>query len=287
MKKLFRLELVAAAALFSAVTAFAADAEEGAKLPAKYQRIVDRYPFGAPPAGFDPMSETVNDKSSAAAAQAAEEIPLSQQQEALQKSVTATAIVFDRLTGTPWLGFTDTSNAKSPHSHYVQLGASEDGWKVLEINLDEKTAKLAKDGVEIDVKVGAAPEKATVADAKRETPKSGASGRSPLLAGGATVKEGGGTSMASLRRQRQEREAAQQKQLEEERKARQAEMEENRRKQEEETARREQERAEREAERAAEREEYNQRVKNLAAALEEQMEANRNRRAEEEAQADE
>ena len=100
------------------------------------------------------------------------------------------------------------------------------------------------------------------------------------------------SSLASLRRQRIERDAAQRQQLEEARRARVAALDAARRQQEEterqraaaraeDDSRRAQEREEREAERAAEREEYNQRVKNLAAQLEAQMIENRRKRLEE------
>ncbi len=275
--------------IVAAGVAMADDATDA--LPAKYRRVVDRFPFGEPPPGFDPMATMTNERGGAAAAAAAEpEIPLTEQQEALQKTVVATAIVFDRLSGKPWLGFTDTSNPKAPKPHYVQMGAVEDGWRVVDVDMAKKTAKLAKGEVEIEVEVGAQPAKQQ-ADTRRgglggRRPAGAApAARSPLLVGGAQQGKGG-TSMASLRRQRQEREAAQRRQFEEERKARLAADEEAQRRREEDEKRRAQERAEREAERQAEREEYNQRVKNLAAALEEQMAANSRKKDEDDEEDD-
>lgn len=236
------------------------------------------------------MSQTASGRGDPSQQEAAEpEIPLSQQQEALQRTVVATAIVFDRVTGTPWLGFSDTSNSKSPQAHYVQLGMSEDGWTVVDIDMAKKTARLSKDDVEIDVVVGARPEKpAPAAGARRPGGSVPASGRSPLLSAGAKPAGQSArnepTSLQSLRQQRLARENAQREQIAEERKARLAADEEARRQKEEDDKRRAQERADREAELAAERaerEENNQRLKNLQAALEEQMAARRKQMAEE------
>lgn len=289
-------------AFILAVLVLPAVAEEASVvLPEKYQAVVERYPFGQPPEGFDPLSATPQRYEETGEAGAAEpEIPLTQQQEALQRSVVATALVFDRTTGNPWLGFSDLSNPKAPQSHYVQLGMSEDGWTVVDVDMNRKTAKLSKDDVEIEVVVGARkePEKPAPgggAGGRRlgggTTMAGGTSGRSPLLGQPQQQRADQPATLQSMRQRRLERESAQRQLLEAERKANQEAVEETRRllaenerkakEREEDDSRRAQERAEREAERAAEREEYNQRVKNLAAQLEAQMVENRRKRLEE------
>ena len=253
-----------------------------------YQPIIDRCPFGQPPPDFDPTSSPTASGSSQGVDEAAPEVPLSQQQEALQKSVNATALLIDS-TRTVWVGFSDLSDPKSPRTHYMAVGTSEDGWLAKSADPEKKTVTLEKDGVEIEVVVGAGSSTGAKADAAGAGQQSrrgfnGGRGpmRSPLLSGRGGEGGDGGRSMRSLRQMRRDREEAEALQVAEARKAREEAQAEERKRREEEEKQREQEKAEREAERAAEREEYRERLKNLAADLEKRMEENRKAESERE-----
>ena len=271
--------------------------EESVVLPEKYQAVVDRFPFGQPPEGFDPLSKADPRYEGAEEAAAAEpEVPLTQQQEALKHVVHASVLVINPVTRDPWLGFSDATDPKSPRNYYLPVGGTQDDWTVKSVDTDKKSAVVAKGDVEIELVVGAMPEKGKgPADRKGGrlvgAPISGFRPPSPAAPNAASdaAQPAAPSSLASLRRQRIERDAAQRQQLEEARRARVAALDAARRQQEEterqraaaraeDDSRRAQEREEREAERAAEREEYNQRVKNLAAQLEAQMIENRRKR---------
>lgn len=237
-----------------------------------YQPIIDRAPFGKPPPGFDPTDLSSSKPASGAAAE--DPAQLSKEQEQLQKSINATALVVDAAR-TVWIGFTDTTDPKSPRNHYVPVGSSEDGWLVESADPDTKSVTFVKDGVSIDVVIGKDGGKgsatAPAADAKGAAKDASAAVRkSPLLSRGAA--DAAPASMRSLRQMRREREAAES----EERnaavaKAREAALAEAKRQREEEAAKRAEEEAARDAERAAEREELRERLKNLSADIEKRM----------------
>lgn len=286
-------------ALFLAVLVLPAVAEEGlADLPEKYKAVVDRFPFGQPPEGFDPLTGTSQPAEGADGAEAlVPEIPLTQQQEALKHAVYASVLIINPVTRDPWLGFSDMTDPKSPRNYYLPVEGTQDDWTVKSVDIEKKSAVVAKGDVEIELVVGAQPEKGkgdpkAMAPGGRRHGASTAPGLHSPITGGATGVQpqpaqpaGAPSSLASLRRQRVERDAAQRQQLEEARRARFAAAEEARQKLEETERQRAQERAEREAQREAERQadrdEYNQRVKSLADEFERQRAAERQRKAEE------
>lgn len=281
------------------VLSLSARAEEATvELPARYREIVDRFPFGEPPAGFDPMAknQTLSSEAGGAGVEATPEIPLSQQQEALLRSVTASVIVIDPVTREPWVGFTDATDPTPGHArnYYLPVGQTQNGWTVREVDLAKKSVKIARGEVEVDLAIGAPPERRPSSvirgQAGGRAPVQTNLGRSPLLT---TVSTGGSPvggmsrgsadsgSLQSLRRQRREQENERLKQIEDARQASLSAAEEVKRQQEELQKQREQERAQREAEREAdrqaEREEYLQRMRNLQEELEKKMSENRQR----------
>ena len=106
-----------------------------------YQPIVERMPFGAVP-----------DPSSIPAVTTADELKIKNEKEALAKQIHMSA-VNNMMDGSTAIGFTDLS-AKPPVNYYLRVGDSEGGWTVLAADSDEETAKIEKDGVEIDLKFG-------------------------------------------------------------------------------------------------------------------------------------
>lgn len=116
----------------------------------RYEPIVTRAPFGRPPANFNP---TVNPSTVSARSGANGEKELTPEQEQLKKAVKFSAINLDP-EGTLRVGFSDMSSAKMPRHYYLAIGETRDGWTVLEANAFERTAKLEKDGVELEMCLG-------------------------------------------------------------------------------------------------------------------------------------
>ncbi len=109
----------------------------------RYQVILDRMPFGLPPANFDPNFDP---DSARAEAQAQAE----QQRLAQQINMSAVAITPGGKTA---IGFTDL-NTKPPVNYYLLVGESSNGWQVKEADFDAETATIEKDGVSITLKLG-------------------------------------------------------------------------------------------------------------------------------------
>lgn len=189
-------------AVIAAIIAAAA----GTQVPAAsrpyedYAAIVDKQPFGAVPADFDPAVNPGTIDPRAAAGGKAEATP---EQEKLQKSVSVSVlhIAPDRAI---WVGFTDTTTPKSPRSHYLRVGESADGWEIKSADLAAKKVVLTKQGIDIEVAVGGAGSgtggAAKVATANEAEPA--VARRSPLLD---ARRADGLQSMASRRAARHQR----------------------------------------------------------------------------------
>lgn len=108
----------------------------------RYQPIIDRMPFGALPASFNPNADAEAD---AAAQKTAEQEKAEQQQVAKQLSFSALNIT---PRGTIAVGFTDRS-VNPPQSHYLEVGTSAQGWTVVNADYDENWAQFTKDDVTI------------------------------------------------------------------------------------------------------------------------------------------
>ena len=230
-------------ALVAAVAALALRSAAEKKPYERYQSIVDRQPFGALPAGFDPMRNPDEVQKGAAGA----EVELTQEQENLQKSVQFSVINIEE-DGSVMVGFTDKTDAKMPQHYYIAVGDTRDGWFVKEADPSQETMTVVKDGIEISLELGA---NSAPAAGSKGSAKGGAkglpSGRPSLLKRGGGAEAGGAVSFRGRRAAREAREAAEREAIE----AAKAEAE---AREAEEKARREAEKAEREAEREEQRE---------------------------------
>ena len=109
----------------------------------RYQTILNRMPFGAPPP--DPGT-TISPEDAKTAAQVARE----QQQLARKLNMSCVNIT---PSGKPAVGFTDLSQ-KPAVNFYLLVGASAGGWTLKSANYEEEWAELEKDGTTIFVKLG-------------------------------------------------------------------------------------------------------------------------------------
>ena len=195
------LRAAVAAAAFAVAVALPAYAEK----PAfdRYRTILDRQMFGPLPDDFDPtkLPSEVSRSSSAASGRAAEQ--LTKEQEKL-KSAVRFSVINMTPQGDVAVGFTDSSEAKSPRHYYLRVGETRDGWLVKEADPETATMTVAKGEIEVTLSIG---QDSAKADAKGDAAKGSAKGaaanaaglrRSPLLGG-----------IGSRRRQREERQAAQ------------------------------------------------------------------------------
>ena len=107
-----------------------------------YQPILDRMPFGAEA----PVAAAVDP----AQAQTAAQLQADQQKLAKQVNMSAVNVTPD---GETAIGFTDLS-VNPPVNHFLLVGASADGWKVVSADYDAETATIEKDGVSITLQLG-------------------------------------------------------------------------------------------------------------------------------------
>ncbi len=116
----------------------------------RYQSIIDRQPFGQPPAGFDPqkMASEVSRTDGAAA-----EEQLTMEQEQIQKAVSFSVMNVEA-DGSVMVGFADRSDPKAPKHYYLAVGETQDGWFVKACDPSEETLTIVKDEVEATLKLG-------------------------------------------------------------------------------------------------------------------------------------
>lgn len=211
----------------------------------RYQTIIDRMPFGQPPPGFDPTkdpSEVSKDDYSQS------EVELTQEQEAIQKSVRFSVINVES-DGVVRVGFSDLTDPKAPRHFYLAVGETRGGWSVKDADPNEKKMTVEKDGVEVELSLGensGGIDGKAVANARNAT--RGGAQRSQLLSRGGD--SGAPMSLRGRREKREAEEAARRAEdaklaAERERELREREL------------REEEERAAREAERAEQREQLN------------------------------
>ena len=142
-----------------------------------YQPILDRMPFGALPANFNP----------AAAEQTQTDAQVEAQQQQLAKRVSMSCVNIPP-DGSTAVGFTDLSE-KPPQNYYLRVGSDSRGWNVLAADYDGEWAQLEKDGVTITLKLGQGlidgpPVAATPAVAERKTTPA------PESTGGSSLRSG-------------------------------------------------------------------------------------------------
>ena len=219
----------------------AALASWGEKQPyERYQTIVDRQPFGQPPAGFNPQ-QMASDVSRNGGGD--EEGPvLTMDQEQMQKALSFSMINIES-EDCIMVGFADRSDPKAPRHYYLQVGQSQDGWLVKDCDPSKETMTIEKDGVSVELTLGSNP----TGGARGQGGKGGsdAAARPASPTSGLLRRPGGGNAPMSFqgRRARRAQEEAENAALEQERK----------RKAEEEAARAAEEKAVREQERAEQR----------------------------------
>ena len=212
----------------------------------RYQTIVDRQMFGDPPPGFDPTKPPSEVSRSDARA---DEEQLSKEQEQIKSAIHFSAINVTP-SGDTAVGFTDSSDAKSPRHYYLKVGESRDGWLVKEADPVKATMTIAKGEVEVALTIGG--NSASDAGSTKKTGASEALRRPGLLtrSPSAGAERPSMSSLGSLRGRRMLREQARQEEAAEAeaRKAEEAKRrEEERQRAEEEKAQREQEREEQRA----------------------------------------
>lgn len=181
----------------------------------RYEGIVARAPFGAPPANFDPSVNpgTISARDAARAGK-----QLSVEQEHLKRVVKFSVINLDP-GGVVRVGFSDMSSAKMPRHYYLAVGESRDGWTVAAADAAMRTAKVEKDGVELELTLGG--ESAGTQMAKTDSPAHRAGVRTLEVASAARPASGGGLTGAKTRsRQRRLLQAEERAQREAEQKKR-------------------------------------------------------------------
>lgn len=139
----------------------------------RYQSIVDRQMFGAPPPGFDP---TVPPSEVSKSDAAADEEQLTKEQEQI-KSAIHFSVINVTPSGETAVGFTDNGDSKNPVHYYLKVGESRNGWLVKEADPVKATMTIAKGAVEVSLSIGGNSAKQSAAD------KDGASSaRRPVMA---------------------------------------------------------------------------------------------------------
>ena len=235
--------------LVAAIFALMAGVALGQKISfERYQSVVDRYPFGAPPANFNP-NQMASEVSRTGAASGEELTP---EQEAIVKAVSFSVINLEA-NGELMVGFTDLSVPNSPKHYYMRVGETRNGWLVKEADQLEKTMTVEKDGIEVSLALGS-NSKDSVPLMAKSTSSSGSTGaavKSSLLTTSGKADDPASTaSRGTFRERRMRREAERAAQAEEIRAMKEARAKE----QEERAAREEEMRREREAEREEQRE---------------------------------
>ena len=134
---------VAAALALVAGTALAAQ-----QPLSRYQSIIDRQMFGAPPTGFDPdknPNEVAGGKNA--------EKELTKEQEKLQSSIHFSMINITP-SGETAVGFTDNSDGKQPVHYYLKVGEKRNGWEVKEADPVRAWMRIAKGDIEVELELG-------------------------------------------------------------------------------------------------------------------------------------
>ncbi len=116
-----------------------------------YQPIVERNPFGLPPA--DPMANPKNVNQRGPSGRPGEPGQLTPEQDKLRKQVRFSVLNRDP-DGSVMVGFSDLSDSKMPRHYYLAEGETRDGWKVVSAEIATKKLTLLKDGIELELTLG-------------------------------------------------------------------------------------------------------------------------------------
>ena len=176
-----RMPMVKTAFLLTAAATAAVSALAEAQPYSRYQSIVARQMFGPLPPDFDP-AKMPSEVTRSSASQRAE---LTKEQEKL-KSAIRFSVINMTPDGQVAVGFTDSSDAKSPRHYYLKVGESRGGWLVKEADPETATMTVAKGEIEVTLTIGGDSAKDAAATAKAGAANQAASGavvKSRLLGG--------------------------------------------------------------------------------------------------------
>lgn len=109
----------------------------------RYEVIIERQPFGRPPA--TPTAAVAAPVDTTAQQNLAD-------QQRLAKQINMSGVTINP-NGATFIGFTDLS-VKPPVNYYLSVGASGGGWLVVAADYQQETATIEKDGIRIDLKLG-------------------------------------------------------------------------------------------------------------------------------------
>ena len=119
-----------------------------------YRTIIERMPFGRPPADFNPDAPGTSVQAKEAAKPKASPVDL--EQEKLAERIRATVRVCALNVppnGEPVVGFTDAAYTP-PRNHLLAQGQTADGWTVVEIDAEARRAVLEREGVSVRFALG-------------------------------------------------------------------------------------------------------------------------------------
>ena len=136
-------------------TAFTAAAFDDGFKP--YRTIIERMPFGRPPADFNPDDPGTHMPSKSTDEPEALSVDL--EKEKIAERIRATVCVCALNVppdGEPTVGFTDAAHTP-PRNHLLTQGQTADGWTVVEIDAAARRTVLAREGVSVNLALGAMP----------------------------------------------------------------------------------------------------------------------------------
>ena len=123
---------------------------------APYQTIIDRMPFGRPPA--ESARAQASDGPDASGPEGADGLdendPEYEKAAARIRACVRVSAVNVPPGGEPVVGFTDTSHTP-PRNHLLAQGQSADGWTVVKIDAPARRTVLSREGVSVSLPLGA------------------------------------------------------------------------------------------------------------------------------------
>ena len=119
-----------------------------------YQTIIDRMPFGRPPASAAQAASGTGASGTDASDTPGEIDPEYEKAAARLRASVRVSAVNVPPGGEPMVGFTDTSQ-KPPRHHLLAQGQSADGWTVVEIDAAARRTVLSREGVSVSLTLGA------------------------------------------------------------------------------------------------------------------------------------
>ena len=118
-----------------------------------YKTIIDRMPFGRPPAA-SAHAQAADVSGAEASDSLGENDPAYEKAVAHIRASVRVSVVNVPPGGEPVVGFTDTSH-KPPRHHLLAQGQSADGWTVVKIDAAARRTVLSREGVSVNLVLGA------------------------------------------------------------------------------------------------------------------------------------